>query len=145
MRGTKRKIDTCTINSEVVTNVEFPSETHEATGIVYGHTGLTGEGSNQTRPGQVTPVNTHILEGPTRWLGLEYGPTAQLDGTGLRPNQVQTAHLIPASRQVVGQANKSEGVGPDQLGVGYVQPGNPDTVSLSLASEASNWREPADL
>ena len=129
VRGTKRKRDTCTINNEVVTSAESLSEPHEvaigrseATGIVHGHTGLAGEGSNQPRLDQVTPVNTHISEGPNRWLGLEYGPTAQLDGTGPMPMQVQTAHLIPAGRQVVGQANEREGVGPNQLGVDMHEP-----------------------
>ena len=113
----------------------------EATGIVHGHTGLAGEGSNQPRSDQVTPVSSYKSEGPTRWLGLRHGPTAQLDGTGLRPIQAQTDHSSPASRQVVGHANEEEGAGPVQLEGGYAQHGNLGTVPLSLASEANNWLE----
>ena len=139
MRGTKRKRDTCTVNSWVVTSEESHSNPHEvvigrseATGIVHGHTGLTGEGSNQLRSDQVTPISSYISEGPTRWLGLRHGPTAQLDGTGLRPIQTQTDHSSPAVRQVEG---------PVRLGGGHAQHGNLGTVPLSLASEASNWLE----
>ena len=112
-----------------------------ATRIVHGHADLAGEESNQPHLNQVTPVSSHIPEGPNHWLGLRHGPTEQLDGTGLRPIHAQTNHSSPSSRQVVGQVTEEEGVGPVQLEGGYAQHGNLGTSPLSLASEATNWLE----
>ena len=154
MRGTKRKRDICTVsgseNNWVVASESggSPPNPNEVvigrsgtTRIVHGHADPAGEGSNQPHLNQVTPVSSHISEGPNRWLGLRPGATTHLDGTGLRPIQAQANHSSPASRQVVGQVTEEDGVGTIQLEDGYAQHGNLGASPLSLASEAANWLE----
>ena len=154
MRGTKRKRDIFTVVESVDNwfvaseGVDSPTESNEgvigrygASQIAHGRTNLVGEESSQPGWSRITPVSSHVREGPNQWLGLRQSTSDQLDGTGPSSIQAQANPLNPISGYGGGPVTGEEGVSPVPSRGGYVHPGNLGNNQPSLASEATNWLE----